>query len=74
VEKQPKPLRVGEMQISIFDFLESYNKNIPKSFPSASIQLLQKFQEAHANLFKNRDMWSLEQHRKRVMDWLPRSI
>lgn len=61
------------MQISLLDFLEFYNKNLPESFPQASVQLLKKFQESHASLFKNYDLWSLEQHRKRVMDWLPRN-
>ncbi|MDO8572637.1 MAG: hypothetical protein Q7S11_02580 [bacterium] len=46
---------------------------MPEGFPRASTALLKKFQSAHAMLFKNGDLWSLEQHRKKLMDWLPRN-
>lgn len=69
-------MRVGQMQISLLEFLESYNRNIPKNsknFPQASVALLKKFKDAHSMLFKNGDFWSLDQHRKKVIDWLPRN-
>ena len=74
MRKYGEEMKIGQMQISLLDFLESYNKNMPKSFPLVSIELLKKFKEAHSTLFKNGDLWSLEQHRKKVMDWLPRNV
>ena len=70
--KYAEELKVGQMQISAADFLESYNKNIPKTFQPATLALLKKFREANVKLFTNGDLWSLDQHRKRVMDWLSR--
>ncbi len=61
------------LQITLSEFLELYNKNTPASFPRASIVLLKKFQELHAALFKHGDLWSFDQHRKKLMDWLPRN-
>jgi len=59
------------VQITLADFLESYNKNMPASFPRASAKLLTKFKETHPTLFKKGDTWSLDQHRKKLMDWIP---
>ena len=67
-------IKESEIQISLADFLKSYNQNMPASFPRASTALLRKFQGAHETLFKNGDMWSLDQHRKKLMDWLPRNV
>ena len=53
------------------DFLDSYNKGIPESFPKASAEDLKEFQVVHPRLFKENSQWSLEKHRKRLMDWLP---
>jgi len=33
--------------------------------------LLKVFQAKNAHFFKNEGAWSLDQHRKKVMDWLP---
>jgi len=52
-------------------FLESYNKSIPAGFSQASSEDLKDFQKLHPTLFKNKDEWSIEKHRKRLMDWLP---
>lgn len=68
-------IRESEMRISINDFLASFNKNMPKGFPLVTPALLKKFQEAHASLFKDGNTtWSLDQHRKKLIDWLPRNI
>jgi len=32
---------------------------------------LREFKKEHAALFKRGDVWSLDQHRKIVMNWLP---
>lgn len=63
----------SQIQISLADFLESYNKNMPVSFPRASAKLLIKFKETHPTLFKKGDTWSLDQHRKKLMDWIPQN-
>jgi len=73
MKKYREELRIGQMQISLSEFLESYNKNIPKGFPQATAQLLKKFKDEHLMLFKNGDLWSLDQHRKKIIDWLPRN-
>jgi len=63
----------SEMQISIFDFLKSYNQNMPATFPRATMISLIKFKDSNAGLFKHGDLWSLDQHRKKFMDWLWRN-
>lgn len=71
--KSNKPkIKVHEMQMSISDFLKSYNQNMPATFPRATLSLLNSFRETHATIFKHGDLWSLDQHRKKLMDWLPR--
>ncbi len=61
------------MQISIGDFLKSYNQNMPVTFPRATLSLLNRFREAHTTLFKHGDLWSLDLHRKKLIEWLPRN-
>jgi hypothetical protein len=64
-----KKIDVSQIQISVSDFLKSYNKNIPAGFPHASLTLLEKFKSENPLFFKHGDMWSLDEHRKKVMDW-----
>lgn len=72
--KQPKELKESQMQISLSAFLKSYNQNMPEGFPRASVALLKKFRQGHSILFKHGNLWSLEYHRKRLIDWLPQNI
>ena len=74
MKKFQDAMRLNEMPISLSEFLGSYNKNMPEGFPRATVSLLKKFQEAHPVLFKHGDSWSLDQHRKKLMDWLPRHM
>ncbi len=67
-------LKISQAQVSFSDFLESFNKSMPMAFPRATLVLMKKFKDAHTMLFKHGDLWSLDQHRKRLMDWLPRNI
>lgn len=60
----------SEKSLSFGDFLKSYNEDLPLQFPRASLPLLREFRKAHAPLFKGDNAWSLDQHRKKVMDWL----
>jgi len=64
----------SEQSHSLADFLNVYNENLSPAFPRASIALLKEFKNTHQNLFKSNGVWSLDLHRKKVMDWLhPRS-
>lgn len=73
MRKNSGDLDVGQAQISFSEFLESYNRNMPSAFPRATVVLMKKFKEDNVSLFKHGDLWSLEQHRKRLMDWIPRN-
>ncbi len=64
-------LELNLIRTPLLIFMESYNKSIPISFPHASVKILKRFQALHPVLFKHSNEWSIEKHRKRVMDWLP---
>ncbi len=72
--KYPPELKISEMQISQAQFLKSYNLNMPPSFPRASTSLLNRFKREHESLFKHGDSWSLDLHRKKLIEWLPRNL
>jgi len=75
MKRDAERIKESEKRISIADFLASFNKNMPKGFPLVTPALLKKFQTAHAALFKDGNTtWSLDQHRKKLIDWLPRNI
>ena len=63
-------LKLNQISTPLATFMEAYNKSIPASFPHATIEILKRFQELHPILFRN-GQWSIDRHRKRVMDWLP---
>lgn len=56
---------------SLTDFLNSYNKNLPFEFPSATQSSLLQFKKSNPSIFKDNVSWSLDKHRKKFMDWLP---
>ena len=61
----------SEKKRSLTDFLALYNENLPAAFPKASAILLEEFKNVHTGLFPRRgNVWSLDQHRRKVMDWL----
>lgn len=60
----------SQVRISLDDFLTSYNAILPERFPRATKKLLEEFRDSHATYFRKGDSWSLDDHRKRVMDWL----
>lgn len=51
-------------------FLAAYHEGLPPEFPRVSRAALVRFAGTHPELFRS-GSWSLDQHRKRVMDWLP---
>jgi len=59
----------SEKSLSFGDFVKLYNQDLPATFPPVSPALLREFKKTHASLFKS-EAWSLDQHRKKVMDWL----
>ncbi len=71
--KTKKSMQEPAVLISESEFLESYNKNMPAGWPRATTALLQKFKDGHTALFTHGELWSLDQHRKKLMDWLPRN-
>ncbi len=54
----------------MLEFIEAYNKTIPAGFPRATPEALEQFRITHTALFKGKAGWSVDKHRKRVMDWL----
>jgi hypothetical protein len=60
----------SEKKRTLADFLELYNENLPLAFPRASLELLKEFRSGHASLFPAGKGWTLDQHRRKVMDWL----
>ncbi|HUQ30403.1 MAG TPA: hypothetical protein VM103_02685 [Candidatus Paceibacterota bacterium] len=74
MKKYGEELAISELQIPLARFLKSYNETIPVDFPRASAALLRKFKDTHTGLFKHGDLWSLDEHRKRILDWLPQNI
>ncbi len=60
----------SEEKRTLADFLKSYNENLPDAFPRATEAILKEFKKGHPGLFVSGGKWSLDQHRKKVMDWL----
>ena len=72
VMKGPDPDKErSERRLTVADFLRSYNENLPSEFPRASLLYLGEFRKVYPGMFKGDDAWSLDQHRKKFMDWLP---
>lgn len=70
MKRKNDPLEKNLLYTTAEAFLENYNKSIPASFPQAAADALIKFQAANPSLFKKNNMWSIDRHRKRLMDWL----
>jgi hypothetical protein len=51
-------------------FVHYYNENIPEAFPRATLKALEKFQILHPSLFKENNGWTIDRHRKKLIDWL----
>ncbi|TSC69860.1 MAG: hypothetical protein G01um101470_943 [Parcubacteria group bacterium Gr01-1014_70] len=73
IGKKNRDLEINQMGTTLSVFMETYNKSIPAGFPPASVPTLKKFQALHPVLFKKGDEWSIDKHRKKLMDWLPSS-
>jgi hypothetical protein len=73
MKKNSQEIKLNEIPLSLSEFLESFNHNMPSNFPQVSEEQLLKFKEEHEVLFRKVKTWSLDLHRKKVMDWLPRN-
>jgi hypothetical protein len=73
MKKDSELQKLNETLLSLPEFLKSFNENIPVNFPRASEERLWQFKKEHGALFRKSDSWSLDQHRKKVIDWLPRN-
>ena len=63
-------LELNQIKTSLAIFRKNYNENIPLGFPKASFAVLRKFKMTHPSLFRGGDEWSVDIHRKRLIDWL----
>jgi hypothetical protein len=57
------------LDVSSVDFMESYNKTLPAGFPRLTGELLKKFRVESPAFFKDGELWSIDKHRKAVVDW-----
>lgn len=64
----------SERRLSPDEFLAHYNNDLPGNFPRASLELLDEFKKQNPSFFKGKSTWSLGEHRKKFMDWLPQHI
>ena len=72
--EKEKEIHPSMIPITLADFMVSYNKNMPVTHPRASTALLVRFQQLYPSLFKNGNLWTLDQHRKKFFEWLPRNV
>jgi len=70
-EKWNPNVEFNENLVAIGVFLAYYNQHIPTAFPQATLRSLKAFKKAYPALFPESELWSIDKHRKRVMDWLP---
>lgn len=71
MRRKTDELKINQVKTLLLIFMESYNKGIPVHFPRPSVKILKIFQMSHPALFKHGDTWSIDKHRKKLMDWLP---
>ncbi|MFA6253909.1 MAG: hypothetical protein WC640_01445 [Candidatus Paceibacterota bacterium] len=66
-----KEQEINFADMTLEGFANYYNKNIPASFPRATKEALEEFKTTHATLFDTSGRWTIDKHRRRLMDWLP---
>ena len=71
MKRRDVQLELNQAHTTVEVFMKAYNQTIPRGFTVVSVVMLKKFQEAYPLLFKNKEEWSIEKHRKKLMDWLP---
>lgn len=76
MKRKDLQLELNQMRTTIDVFMKAYNQTLPQGFPVATASTLKKFQQQNSSLFsarggENKKEWSIEKHRKKLMDWLP---
>lgn len=74
MKKDPNFVPTHELIMSEGEFLDSFNANMPAGYPHITLELMKRFKLSHPALFKAPNAWSLDLHRKRMIEWLPRNI
>ena len=64
----------NETPMTAQEFLKSFNDNMPQGYPLVTPEILEKFKLAHPHLFKSPNLWTLDLHRKRMIEWLPQNL
>ena len=64
----------NETPLTAAQFMESFNANMPAGYPHVTLKIMEHFKLAHQNLFKKPDVWTLDLHRKRMIEWLPQHV
>jgi len=70
MKRKNEAYELSKTQTIISVFLKTYNKSVPKDFPRASLSGLKKFKDLYPTLFKGGKLWSIAEHRKKIIDWL----
>jgi hypothetical protein len=65
-----KEQEVNFVGMTLGEFIDYYNENTPAAMPRATKNALKEFQTSHANIFDESGLWTIDKHRRRVMDWL----
>lgn len=73
MKRKDEAYELSKTQTILSVFLKAYNKSIPMDFPRASIAGLKKFKDLYPTLFKRGNLWSIAEHRKKLIDWLSAS-
>lgn len=74
MKKDPNFIPVYERTMTEAEFLASFNANMPEGYPHVTLEIMKKFKAAHPSLFKSEHAWNLDQHRKRMIEWLPQHV
>lgn len=74
MKKASERIVPNEVPLSATEFKESFNQNMPAGYPHVTLEIMDKFRFAHPNLFKKPNVWTLDLHRKRMIEWLPQNI
>lgn len=63
-----------ERPLTEAEFMASFNANMPEGYPHVTLDILERFKLAHPALFKKKNVWTLDLHRKRMIEWLPQNL
>lgn len=70
MKKKNEAYERSKKQTILSVFLKTYNEGVPKGFPRVSAADLKKFKGLYPGSFKKGELWSIAEHRKKLIDWL----